>query len=411
MPKTPREKLMFRLRRFILFLYAFLYRPLRYRTVYFFDTNFFLDLKVLPRYRLTLSRRFFITENVWEELQAKLPKNRLEKIRRRYKILTFNNIYNQDQNVCPTYYNFISELYNPANVGSEDFFEELYGSRRIKGEQLSDIERKLYEIYRRESGGSQETETDKELKKKILESDSYRFLKKSHSKTLKKAKEAQKDKHPAYLRDVKSFALILYYALTARENVVYFTADSDAVTFKIRWLDSLSMRMCLTDAIYPQLNDQNKKEMLKGKILEFFIPYTDFVKRRETMFSNLLMTWWKKDGHSFKIKFWDKAERKYRVHEIIFNKLMAHVVSHAHGPLSCHFTRNDTLGNWFHMQYFWPPRDPKERRIKVEVSAKKIINKNFRPVPAIIHDTNCRYRIEDREGTISSWTSFTLITK
>ena len=57
-------------------------------------------------------------------------------------------MYAKDPSICPAYYFYILSMYNPANVGSRDFPEDIYHSKLIRSAMISDKERKMYEKIR-----------------------------------------------------------------------------------------------------------------------------------------------------------------------------------------------------------------------------------------------------------------------
>ena len=85
---------------------------------------------------------------------------------------------------------------------------------------------------------------------------------------------------------------------------------------------------------------------------------------------------------------------------------IAQALSTLHGNLCCHFTKNDTLGNWLRFHYYWPPAQPEETRIRVEATKKALLNRTSITVSPETHEDKCKYRKQDASGEIASWSEF-----
>lgn len=392
------------LKRLSLHVFGSIYRAIRYKSAYFFDTNFFLLHKnKLPKFIFTFNRKYLITESAKKEIIDKIGKKKFqEKINDKYKTIYFDDLWEKNQVVCPVYYHYISCILNPANVGSKDFYIEWRDSRRIKNIKLSAEEQKIYKNKRRRDIRGTSLDPLGNPRTGLI-----KFLDQLHSRTTKKAKKALQDNHPAYIQDIRSLALILIYALINRKNVSYYTSDGDAITLFIKWLDSLTMRLALNIFILPKLSSKNKQELLHGKTLEYFIDYNDFVKKRIGLFQDLCSDWWKEKGFQIKIKYWDqKARQFHNAISITLTEETADFISNLHGGLECNFAKNDILGNWLRYHYYWPPNHPGEKRIKIEVSRKNIINNGSYITDPQTHNKNCRYRKEDKSGNLNFLSQF-----
>lgn len=400
----PRKaKLTLRLKRYLLSALGALYRPLRYKTCYFFDTNFFvLPKERLPRWIPSLNRNYKLTETVAGEIKGKLGEARFkERTASRYSIIGFHDLYRISPTACPVYYFYLSAMYNPANIGSEDFYQEWYNSQILKGRNISDASRAAYEKIRRASSSGSQLDPIGQPKSARL-----KLLEKFHTQTLKKEKESLKDKHPALMNDIRSLSLALLYALMTRQNVVYYTADGDAVTHFIKWMDSISTQAALRHLIFIRLTRKKKRDLLRGQRLRFFLDYKTFLERREGIYRDLVSDFWKENGFRFTICYWDRAEKKLLSPVYAtFNKVTTSVLLSLSCGLTCPFAKNDTLGGWLSWRY-WPPRKLNDSRIKVYAQKTSIINRKSTIVTPEFHDSACRYRQEDKSGAIQQWSSF-----
>lgn len=381
-------------------------RTLRSGTSYFFDTNFLLlPQSLLPKLKHGRIEPLWITETTRQELIDKLGLSSVKQITHgRYKILRFNDLYREDPGICPVYYYYVLSMYNPANIGSEDFGEQLYRSRVIRGEEIGEKERRQYEKMRRCSPVGHALDPSGKPKDAF-----FRHLEDLRRRVTNKAKRAFQDKHPAYMRDIKNLALILYYALSKRRNVTYYTTDGDPIPLFFTWLDSMSMWLTLNVSVLSGLGDEGRRSVMRGETREILLDYLDFVERRGKMFRRFVSNRWKEAGLRFAVRHWDQNERRFSkdIH-VVFTDEMAEELSSAHGNLSCHFTKNDTYGNWLELHYhpYWRPSKPEETQVRVVVNKKSIINRSSRWVAPEEHDKNCSYREEDRTGEMSSWSAF-----
>lgn len=64
------------------------------------------------------------------------------------------------------------------------------------------------------------------------------------------------------------------------------------------------------------------------------------------------------------------------------------------------------LGNWLRYLYYWPPAQPEETRIRVEVTKKNLLNRTSIGVSPETHEYACNYPKADASGEIASWSEF-----
>ncbi len=319
-----------------------------------------------------------------------------------YSVLCFDDLYVDDPAICPTYYFYIVSMYNPANVGSSDFLEQAYHSKIIRNLQISEDDKKLYDKIRRESPRSNPRDPSGKPKP-----EGYRKLEEIGASTSKKAKRAFRDKHPSYLNDIRSLSLILYYALKYKENVVYYTADGDPVTLFLTWLDSVAMRMTLNTLVLKELGRREKALLKDNRKVEFRFDYEVFQKMKIGLFKDLCADKPNSTGLHFRIRLWERKRGRYGEGiTFVFSAKLADYLSNFPGSLWCHFTENASYGNWLDLHYFWPPSEPNDSRIRVQVSKKRSVNPSSIVVPADAHNRDCSLRLQDHNGQIATWSQF-----
>jgi hypothetical protein len=358
------------------------------------DLPHFQHIPVEPRW---------ITETVQQEVIDKLgTEHAYKRLRAHYRILRFNNMYRDDPGICPVYYWYISSMYNPANVGSGEFIEDLYRSKLIKGLPVEPDEHKGYRKLRRSSSAGHTHEPTGELKSEL-----GRRLERAASKTRKKAMEAIRDKHPAYMRDIKSLALMLYYCLYTRQNVIYYTADVDPITHLLKWLESMCMRMTLLRFVLPSLVVFEPAYVMSGQTMTVTIDVLRFIRYRHRLALGFLNDKQKTKACRFSIKRWDQTNHGFEDDIYMwFEDRVAGMLANMHGPLSCHYTRNYPDANCLNMFYHWPPLEEDRGLLRVEVARKAIANRRSTRVDPLVHDKACQYRRDDSNGTIASWSQF-----
>lgn len=96
-------------------------RTLKYKHAYFFDTNMIIDRKDNLDNRInhffSLNKAYLISNITEKEVNEKL-KNSIYTMIFNYKVkvLCFNDLRKDNPNLCPVYYNYFSNMYNPANI-------------------------------------------------------------------------------------------------------------------------------------------------------------------------------------------------------------------------------------------------------------------------------------------------------
>jgi len=372
--------------------------------MHFFDTNFLvLPAATLPTLSHAANSPRWITETTLQEVSEKLgEQSTRELLDGTFQTLRFNDLYRENPGICPVYYWYIVAMYNPANIGTEEFMEDAYTSMFIRGDKVTDENRKAYEQIRRRSSSGHVLDPTGKPKDEFL-----RYLEDMQARTSKKARKAVQDRHPAYLRDIRTLSLILYKTLTSKNDVVFYTTDADPIPLLLKWVDSMSMRLALEAAILPRIDSEGRRTLMGGGTLEFYLNYKDFRGYKNRLFNDLVEDGWKSAGARFKIQRWNQTQRAFEEGVwLTFTNEIAEVLSNLHGNLSCYFTKNDMLGNWLRYLYYWPPAQPGETRIRVEVTKKNLLNRNSIAVSPESHEYACNYRKADASGEIASWSEF-----
>lgn len=234
-----------------------------------------------------------------------------------------------------------------------------------------------------------------------------RHLEGLQAKTSKKAKASVQDRHPAYLRDIRTLCLILYSMLIRRQEVVFYTTDGDAVPLLFKWLDSMSMRLALCSEILPEVNSRGIQTRKLGKAFELLLSYEDFIRRRQGILRDLFSDQGKESGFRFIIRRWNQTKLCFEEDVwLTFTKEISDLLSSLHGNYCCPFAENKTHGNWLHFNYHWPPEQPEETQIRVQVTMKPIANKPSLVISSEFHGRVCKYPQDDASGEISAWSDF-----
>jgi hypothetical protein len=289
-------------------------------------------------------------------------------------------------------------MYNPATVGSASFFDDWFDSRLIKG-TLTEEDRKVYERMRRQSAGRATRDESVEPASDCLDRMAARLR--------KKARRSLQDKHPAYMRDIKSLSLALYRSLSSRQNTVYHTADGDPAILLLKWLDSMTMWIAIGQGVFSRLAAIDWGIIRRGGKVNVVLDFAEFAREKSKIFRGFLTDRRKTEACRFTIKHWNQAERKLDEDVyLVFEDEVAGWLANLHGPMSCGGTANADLGNWFKFRYHWPPDEAHLGRLRVEVIRKSIIKREPMSITASAHDRRCRYRQDDFNGMIQEWSQF-----
>ena len=394
----------------LIIAYRKIYRRFFYRTAYFFDTNMIISNSKLDRRLcklITLNKSYFLTEKVNQETENLLSlKGYRRIIKANFKIVTFDALRKVNPEICPTYFNFIRQMNNPAVVLSPNFSAHRMNALLLKRGHLTknDLEanNKIMDTLK------ESIELGEQEIKKLSILDVRSMPEYTGMKFLKKKRIALKKKDPHYFNDLRSFSLALLYCLQNRVNVTFITADNDAVNLFYTLTEALSDQWALRNKVLNLLTDDDKKNILSGKTVEFTVNPFEQVKSREGLLNDFYSDRWKKNSFAFRIKFWSMEEQKYFNIDLTFNELSRDfLLKGSTGAYWCPMARNDEWGGWLHIKYEWPPRSAKDIfKMKVSVLRKKGIQRINTNVPSIVHNAVCRYVGEDAMNNFKFFSSF-----
>ncbi|MGA7743864.1 MAG: hypothetical protein WBP56_12895 [Polyangia bacterium] len=374
-------------------------RRLRPEALHFFDANFLiLPAADLPTLKNVPLQSRWITETVLQEVLERLGPGAQEAVDAEFHTLGFHDLYAKDPRVCPVFYWYVLAMYNPATVGSDSFVDDLFESMLIKN-TVTQADRDQYQEFRRQIANSQSRNPNGDP---VLQG-----LERMAARMRKKARRSLQDKHPAYLRDIKSLGLILYHALSSRQNIVYHTSDGDPVILLLKWLDSMATWTTLTHAVLSRLTALDKQLILRGGSVDVVLDFAEFVREKSRLFFGFLNDRHKTKACRFTIKHWNQAERKLDEDVYVwFDDRVAAGLANSHGTLSCPWTINAELGNWLQIHYDWPPDEAHQGQLCVHVKRKRIINRTSTSITPSEHDRLCAYRQDDVNGRIHHWSQF-----
>lgn len=400
------KEFLFRCRFHFLSFLGSMFISLRYKNVYFFDTNFIVSYKVKldKRYKklYTFGKNFYITEPIQREIGQLLQKPNFRKVfKGNLQTISFDDLYLSGQGICPVYYNFIGSMHNPANLGYIDFPLQLIFSKIIKKKEFSDEENKLYSRL-----------MDKLIKTYNYHSNELgmehaRVVGEACIKSIKKRKKGLKGKSKNYPNDLRNLATIFLYALLHRENVTFVTTDSDAVAYFFDWTSTLAQQITFQVKCLSELSKNDKegmRMMVAGKKKALFFARNELIKDIRSILRNI----YSKNGKYFSprisIKYWDQTREKFYEVDINVDEYTRNCFKNLHGPLNCSTARNNDLGNFIKYIY-WSPSSIYDNTIKILPICKSIhrISQQF---PSEVHDKICRYRVKDLSNDFDSFRTF-----
>jgi hypothetical protein len=377
--------------------------PFSGSALHFADTNLFM-IPSDKRPNLSALKPVWVTEPTQSELAELLGADAAQRALADCKVLDFKSLYESDPGMCPVYYSYIAAMFNPANLGVENFWDDLFMSKLHRGEVPSSDEEAAYKEFRKRSSSSQKHLPDGREKPT-----DYLRLEAMAASARKKARRGARDKHPNRLNDIRSMALMLYNALRKRENTTFYTADTDALQLMITWVDSMSMRFTMIKEILKQLSTHDRKILSRGRTVNLYFNYAEFVAEKMRFHRALLHDNSSAKQVEFVLKLWQPSLLQFQNdHWLSFGEEAADCLSNMHSNYWCFFSPNPTQGNWLRYNYHWPP-EPGETRLRVEVARKTLVRPG--PAPLQLHDVVCEYRKEEAAGNAARWSDFVAPTK
>ncbi len=385
------------------------YRIIRYRTAYFFDTNFIvLNTSEINDARLTklrtISRKYFITESVDTESSGMLSSGKYSKrLKSPTQTVGFYDLYHKDLSICPVYYNFLGSIHNPASIFSDSFFAELLAAKIALGGKSQELIRLNNKTM--------------DLIAKSLRSDTHLYhgpkpdlLKKLDAiklTGLKKKRKAMRRKNVNYFNDMRSLSLSLVYALLHKENVKFVTADQDFVYFFFELLHAISQQIVFNEIALNTLGKEGVKKVFLGSKEAIFISKNLLMNKIENFMNGLFYGYRGFNSSKFSIYYWDQAEQRYYQFSFVINKAVRQLFLHAHGSLECYFSKNNEFGAFIAYRYWWPPSTVHNKNfVKILPLRKNIINWESKKVPSIVHENLCKYRRLDRQNDTRNFLGF-----
>lgn len=385
---------------------------IKYKHVYFFDANIIArpiyDIDNRLKKLFTWNKSYFVLEEVYNEAREQITNKKFIRILdKRLCIINFEDLRCRHPEICPLYYYFISKMYNPATINSLSFFFEKFIAQRARGHLADDYEKKsLMRIM------------DKVVKSKNNTINTFGETKTDFEKTIdksffisfKKKKQAIKTNPEKFFNDYKNLSLALIYCLLEQKNVTLVTADHDMVANFYTLIEAISQELTFKKIILDKLDANEKRVIMNGRKITYYIDKKEFDKTEDGIRADILNHDWKKGGFYFRVKFWDKVNKKYiNDFYLKFDESMRDVFLNLHGNLSCHFSQNNTHINWLHILYWWPPssiHDLIYYFIKVVAWKKKIINKNNIFITKEIHQKYCKYFGADQNNKLYDYVGF-----
>ena len=397
-------------------LFWLILNKIKYKTIYFLDTNFIVANEESKDSRISKmiisNKNFFVSEPVELEVRSLLKREGMHaNFNKELPVKSIKTLKENFPNACPLYYNFIFSMHNPGVINNPGFFLENIIAHFLSKKHLTNKENKLWGILMdkiQKSNRPNVFNEKKSFKEEIIEE--------SFARALRKKKSSIKNNDENYLNDQKNIALALTHSILYRENTYIFSSDFDTVYHYLLLIDSLIQQMVL----YYFLGRETEKDPnLTEKIYnnpqqEFFI----FVDKREfdewddRIRLDVLSSDWKKGSFRFGLKFWHIEKKKYCNFFINFDERVMDMWDHLYGGIVCPFVRNKDYFNWINIRWFWPPPTDYERKnnlVKIGLKRKENLYEHTQAVPWIIHYNKCFYSSLDQNGQLSSKSGFTIV--
>jgi hypothetical protein len=404
-------KLFYKIKHKILLFLGLVFRLIRYKTIYFLDTNFVIqkkDEEKDKRYKkmFFVTKNFYITEWIKNEIEEKLSDKRYKKANKyNLKSISFNDLYNLAP-ICPIYHNFLSTMNNPADITSPQFSLQLIFSKIIKNIGLTEEEEKLYknemdEIKEKakskiEIDGNPKTEWDEVMDEAIL-------------KSIKKRENGLTGKNKNYANDIRNLALIFTYSVIYKKNITFLTSDSDAIAYFFDWSSSIVQQMVFNMKCLEELNKNERegmKKVFKGEQEAIFFEPSDFIKFQQGTLTKFYTDHKKYFSPRLSIKYWNQKREKYFEIGINMDDSYRLILKYLHGTLNCPTAKNDLMGSFLAYRYWWLPLPEDMNKLKIVPELKPEIYKESKYIPANIHDKRCLYRKNDLSNNFSAFSTF-----
>lgn len=388
---------------------GFIYRSVRYRNEYFFDTNFIISAKsqVDNRYKKLriLRKNFYITSQVESEYREKLENPRFEKINKhKLKTISFDDLHSKIP-ICPVYYNFLSALNNPANINSPDFNIQLILSKFMKNKSLTIDEKNLYEITMKEL---MESAHSKEFPDGTIKDELSMMIDNASFKSIKKRKKSLFG-NKNYMNDIRSLATIFTYSLINRNNITYISADSDSVAYFLDWSSTLIQQVVFNTKCLEILNRDRRlgmKKVIDGRKEAIFFEPMDMQKEIAGTTQKFYSNHKKYFSPRFTLKYWNREKKKFFNLSVNIDDVTRQFLLSSHGNLNCPTTKNDEMGSFIGYKYWWPPADKGSGAVLKILPIVKPISKDNLHMPPELHDSLCMYRRFDLLDDFSHFSSF-----
>jgi len=404
-------KLFYRIKHKIFLFLGLVFRFMRYRTIYFLDTNFVIwknEEQEDKRYKkiFFIKKNFYITEWIKKEIEEKLSEKKYKKINNhKLKSISFNDLYNKAP-ICPVYHNFLSTMNNPADITSPEFRLQLVFSKIIKNLKLTEEEKLLYKngmdkVRERakskvEIDGNKKTEWDEVMDEAIM-------------KSFKKREDGLMGKNKNYANDIRNLSLIFTYSVIYKRNITILTSDSDTIAYFFNWSSSITQQMVFNIKCLEELNKNEregmKKIFKKQKETLLFDPY-DFIKFQRGTLKKFYADYKKYFSPRLSIKYWDQKRRKYFKIGVNMDNSYRLMLKYLHGTLNCPTAKNDIMGSFLVYKYWWEPLLEDMNKFKIIPELKPEIYKESKYIPTHIHDKICLYRRNDLSDNFSAFSTF-----
>lgn len=346
---------------------------------------------------------YWITDIIKKEIDA-LQKNGKTKIfNEKLNFISFSILREKYPSICPVYYNFISRMYNPANIASPEFQIHLIQSFKLREKPLPRKAEQNYMFLMNRLKKDSENEFDYLHEKKTelrqnMDISIFQYFQ----------KKIKNRKSKNLLNDYKNISLIILFIILKKRNVIFITSDRDLIAIVLILCESIAQDLTFNYLILKNLPTEEKQLLLRNRKIKKNLDFTEFKKQYSGVLGDLISRNWQKNYKYLKIRLWDN-NKKHFIEDLIikFDPITRESLIKLHGPLSCPYGQNNDYGNWIHYTFSPPIIKPESSLVETILSIKNISRKETY-VSDELHKKTCKYAIDDSNDRLNEYYGFNL---
>lgn len=339
-----------------------------------------------------MDQQLCITETVKSELTEKIQRGFKLILKKRFKLVRFEDLRSKNPAICPVYYNFISAMHNPAMLHMDDFLPEMILGQITR----KDMSKKILDYY------SSKIATERDSTN--ISSDRLKFkLADSELKNWRKKKSAFTRGEDNYFNDLRTLSLIFAYGLSKKVNIRIVTADSDFPINMIKWAAAIVHELTFKSMIIKALSKEQYQKILNNELVTVYLDRNEFYESQMQGLNHIYGI--NTGGMRIDIDCWDNNTKQYDNFYLCIDDYFQELILNCHGQHICHFHKNDSFEN--HIGWKWWPPGPLDNQnlIKTEVRNKGFSKREYN-VDEKTHKKMCRYIKEDSKNNLAFFSQF-----